>query len=233
MMGASCDTPWVCLSQSGMARAKMCRWGMQGFFDGNGGMRVAWAWRLCLTCLTCLTSWCARLRPDGLRRGKPCDTPGVAVSPFGLAQGGRCAARVKPAKKSGGEAQRASRRAHGQVCEGFLRDPSLKRSGNAPDRYPAFFAKLFFTRKKSGQRTRPLPGFFCKAFFSTEKKRYLSFFMSATDWLLITRPSSRSLLSFLSRSRKSWKRSLVPQIPNQKVVTIPMIPTTRKLLMKK
>ena len=27
--------------QSGMARAKMCRWGMQGFFDGNGGVRGA------------------------------------------------------------------------------------------------------------------------------------------------------------------------------------------------
>ena len=28
--GASCDTPWVCLPQSGMARVKICRWGMQG-----------------------------------------------------------------------------------------------------------------------------------------------------------------------------------------------------------
>ena len=37
--------------------------------DGNGGMRVAWAWRLCLTCLTsrtCLTSWCAPVYPGGL-----------------------------------------------------------------------------------------------------------------------------------------------------------------------
>ena len=64
--------------------------------------------------------------------------------------GRKVAAGVKPAKNSGGEARRASRRTHGQVCEGFLRDTSLKRSGNAPDRYLAFFAKLFFTWKKSG-----------------------------------------------------------------------------------
>ena len=30
MMGAPRDTPWVCLPQSGMARVKICRWGMQG-----------------------------------------------------------------------------------------------------------------------------------------------------------------------------------------------------------
>ena len=29
-MGASRYTPWVCLPQSGMARAKSCCWGMQG-----------------------------------------------------------------------------------------------------------------------------------------------------------------------------------------------------------
>ena len=37
--------------------------------DGNGGVRVAWAWRLCLTCLTSLTSltsWCAPVYPVGL-----------------------------------------------------------------------------------------------------------------------------------------------------------------------
>ena len=40
------------------------------------------------------------------------------------------------------------------------------------NRYPAFFAKLFFTRKKSGgQRTRPPHGFFCQAFFLPKKKR--------------------------------------------------------------
>ena len=86
--------------------------------------------------------------------------------------GRRCAARVKPAKKSGGETRRVSRRTHGQVCEGFLRDPSLKRSGNAPDRYTAFFAKLFFTRKKSGGATHPTATwlFFAKLFFHLEKK---------------------------------------------------------------
>jgi hypothetical protein len=39
---------------------------------------------------------------------------------------------------------------HGKVCEGFLRDTSLKRLQQRRNRYTAFFAKLFFTRKKSG-----------------------------------------------------------------------------------
>ena len=187
--------------------------GNAGQLDGNGGMRGAGAWRLCLTCLTCRTSWCAPVYPVGLLAavwyGSGEDVPlgyarqlddngGMRVAgawrlhktyktyktykmmmgvrhgiPRGFAcrslvwLGRRCAARVKPAKKSGGETRRVSRCAHEQVCEGFLRDPSLKRSGNAPDRYTAFFAKLFFTRKKSG----PLPGFFCQAFFHFEKKR--------------------------------------------------------------
>ena len=38
--------------QSGMPRVMIYRWGVQGFFDGNGGVHVAWAWRLHLTCLT-------------------------------------------------------------------------------------------------------------------------------------------------------------------------------------
>ena len=82
---------------------------------------------------------------------------GFAVPLCGLARAqscrrgsatGRFTARVKPAKKSGGETRRVSRRTHGQVCEGFLRDPSLKRSGNAPDRYLAFFCQAFFSAEK-------------------------------------------------------------------------------------
>ena len=42
-MGAPCDTPWVCMPLSGLARAKIYRRGMPGFFDGNGGMHVAGA----------------------------------------------------------------------------------------------------------------------------------------------------------------------------------------------
>ena len=37
-------------------------------------------------------------------------------------------------------------------------------------RYPAFFAKLFFTWKKSGEDTR-YPLFFAKLFFLPKKKR--------------------------------------------------------------
>ena len=43
--------------------------GNAGQLDGNGGMRVAGAWRLCLTCLTsltCLTRWRAPVYPVGL-----------------------------------------------------------------------------------------------------------------------------------------------------------------------
>ena len=38
---------------------------MQGLFYGNGGVRGAAAWRLCLTCLTCLTNWGAIVYPVG------------------------------------------------------------------------------------------------------------------------------------------------------------------------
>ena len=36
---------------------------------------------------------------------------------------------------------------HGQVCGGFSRGTPLERSGNTPDRYSLFFAKLFFLPK--------------------------------------------------------------------------------------
>ena len=65
------------MPQSGMARAKIYRRGMPGFFYDNGGVRVAWAWRLhktCLTCLTCLTRWVRHCIPRGF-----------AVPQFGLA----------------------------------------------------------------------------------------------------------------------------------------------------
>ena len=94
--------------------------------------------------------------------------------------------RTNP-KKFSGETRRVSRRAHGVVCEGFLRDSSLKRSGNVPDRYMAFFAKLFFTWKKlpTGipgvvrgtasppdrlqQRRNRYMAFFAKLFFTWKK----------------------------------------------------------------
>ena len=47
--------PGFAVPLSGMARVKIYRRGMQGFFYDNGGMRGAGAWRLCLTCPTCLT----------------------------------------------------------------------------------------------------------------------------------------------------------------------------------
>ena len=40
----------------------------------------------CRTCRTCLTRWGARLRPDGLRRGKPCNTPRVCLPQSGMAR---------------------------------------------------------------------------------------------------------------------------------------------------
>jgi len=55
--------------QYGLARAKICRLGYARQLDGNGGVRVAWAWRLCLTCLTSLTSLTrgrAIVYPEGL-----------------------------------------------------------------------------------------------------------------------------------------------------------------------
>ena len=60
--------------------------------------------------------------------------------------GRRCAIEV--CCNNSGEAQRAGRRTHGQVCEGFLRDTSLKRLQQRRNRYSLFFAKLFFHPKK-------------------------------------------------------------------------------------
>jgi len=53
----------------GWAWVQIYRWGVPGFFYGNGGVRAAWAWRLhltCLTCLTCLTRWVRRCIPRGV-----------------------------------------------------------------------------------------------------------------------------------------------------------------------
>jgi len=47
--------PWVCCAAVWNGSGEDVPWGMQGFFYGNGGERVAVVWRLCLTCLTCLT----------------------------------------------------------------------------------------------------------------------------------------------------------------------------------
>ena len=55
--------------------------GYAGFFDGNGGMRVAWAWRLCQTCLTCLTCLTILVRH--------CIPRGFAVPLSVLARGGK------------------------------------------------------------------------------------------------------------------------------------------------
>ena len=41
MMGASCDTPRVCLPLCGLARGQSCRRVVLGLLDGCGGMRIA------------------------------------------------------------------------------------------------------------------------------------------------------------------------------------------------
>ena len=77
-------------------------------------------------------------------------TPWVCRAAVGLGSGGdvpQGSAAVAAARLL-----RVSRRAHGQVCGGFLRGSPLKRSGNAPDRYSAFFCQAFFSPgKKSGK----------------------------------------------------------------------------------
>ena len=165
-------TPRVCCAVGWSDSGLIYRRGMPGFFDGNGGVHVAGAWRLCLTSLTCLTSWCAPVYPEGL----------LAAVWYGSGED-----LPSGENKFSGETRRASRRAHGQVCGGIVKEhpldrlqqrrpatrlflpsffhrrtthelicgglsrgPPLDRSGNAPDRYMAFFAKLFFTWKKSG-----------------------------------------------------------------------------------
>ena len=55
--------------QSGMARAQSCCWGSAWQLDGNGGMRVAWAWRLHKTYKTYKTY--------AMMMGASCDTPWV------------------------------------------------------------------------------------------------------------------------------------------------------------
>ena len=55
MMGASCDTPWVCGAAVWFGPGDRFTGRLRGQIDGNGGVRVAVAWRLSLTCLTCLT----------------------------------------------------------------------------------------------------------------------------------------------------------------------------------
>ena len=67
--GASCDTPRVCGAVGGCGAGEDLPLGYARQLDGNGGVRVAWAWHLCLTSLTsltCLTSWCAPVYPEGL-----------------------------------------------------------------------------------------------------------------------------------------------------------------------
>ena len=62
VIGAPCDTPWVCGAAVWFGSGENVP-GYACLFDGNGGMRVAWAWRLCLTCLT---RWVRRCIPRGL-----------------------------------------------------------------------------------------------------------------------------------------------------------------------
>ena len=81
-------------------------------------------------------------------RVRHCIPRGVAEPLFGMARGADLPQGKTGTKIRRRDSLRVSRRTHGQVCEGFLRDTSLKRSGNAPDRYPLFFAKLFFHPKK-------------------------------------------------------------------------------------
>jgi len=74
----------------GLARAIDVPMGYAGFFYGNGGVRVAGAWRLHKICGNCEIyerGMGARLRPDGLRRGKPRYTPWVCLPLCGLARG--------------------------------------------------------------------------------------------------------------------------------------------------
>ncbi len=69
MIGASRYTPRVCGAAVWFGSGKDLPLGYAGQLDGNGGVRAAGVWRLCLTCLTsrtCLTSWCAPVYPEGL-----------------------------------------------------------------------------------------------------------------------------------------------------------------------
>ena len=69
---------------------KIYRWVVLCLLDSNGGMRVAGAWRLHKTYKTYKTYKImvggARLRPAGLRRGKPRYTPWVCLPSFGMAR---------------------------------------------------------------------------------------------------------------------------------------------------
>ena len=44
--GAPRYTPRVCCTAVWFGSGQIYRWGMQGLFDGNGGVPSAWAWRL-------------------------------------------------------------------------------------------------------------------------------------------------------------------------------------------
>ena len=55
VIGAPCDTPWVCSAAVWFGSVVDLPQGYAGQRDGNGGVRVAGAWRLRLTRLTCLT----------------------------------------------------------------------------------------------------------------------------------------------------------------------------------
>ena len=69
-MSAPCDTPRVCGAAVWNDTGEDVPQGYARQLDGNGGMRVAWALRLCQTCLTSrtyLTKWGASVYPGGVR----------------------------------------------------------------------------------------------------------------------------------------------------------------------
>ncbi|MBR1952213.1 MAG: hypothetical protein IKA32_06535 [Lentisphaeria bacterium] len=124
--------------------------------DGNGGVRSAGAWRLFMDQVDKLGAPVFALM-------------GYAVASLGIPRGFACRSLVWRGRKCASGGCRRYPRVFRGLSGGQFSPPD--RSGNAPDRYPAFFAKLFFTRKKSGGATHPTAiRFFLPSFFSTEKK---------------------------------------------------------------
>ena len=111
--------------------------------DGNGGVRVAWAWRLCLTCLTSLTS---------LTRGRAIVYPEGLLAAVWYGSGDDL-----PQRHAAVTAARLEKPA---AAPGVVRGHSSPLTGRAthPTATRLFFAKLFFhLEKKAAQLGLVLP----------------------------------------------------------------------------